>query len=220
VRRLSVLAWVPDFARGLVREHRVRWALEEAGLPYEVRELREVDQQSPGYRELQPFGQVPAYEEDGLVLFESGAIVHHIAERSPALLPPSPAGRARALTWMFAALNTVEPDISNLATIDHFASGEAWAPLRRPAVVDLVKDKLDIVARRLRGRPYLEDQFTAADLLMSSVLRILRYTDLVSSVPVLADYCARIEARPAYQRSLADHLAVFARNPPPPGVTA
>jgi glutathione S-transferase len=220
VRRVSVLAWVPDFARGLVREHRVRWALEEAGLPYEVRELREADQGSPGYRELQPFGQVPAYEEDGLVLFESGAIVHHIAERSPALLPPSPAGRARALTWMFAALNTVEPEISNLATIDHFESDQEWAELRRPATVDSVKEKLEAIATRLRGRRYLEDEFTAADLLMSSVLRILRYTDLVSSVPVLADYCKRTEERPAYQKSLADHLAVFARNPPPPGMTA
>ena len=186
--RVSAFRWVPPFARGLVRDLRVRWALQEAGLPYEERLIGPEDQMSESYRGLQPFGQVPAYEEDGLVLFESGAIVLHVAERSEALMPSDPKRQARVKTWMFAALNTMEPRIQNLAEIDLFHAEEAWAKLRRPAAVEAAKARLANLAGCLGGRDYLEDRFTAADLLMTTVLRILRHTDLVAQMPVLEAY--------------------------------
>src|SRR5262249_27833478 len=160
--RVSAFRWVPPFARGLVRDLRVRWALEEAGLPYEERLIGPEDQASDSYRRLQPFGQVPAYEEDGLVLFESGAIVLHVAERSEALMPSDPQRRARVTTWMFAALNTVEPRIQNLAEIDLFYAEEDWAKLRRPAAVEAARTRLATLAGWLAGRDYLEDRFSAA----------------------------------------------------------
>ena len=213
--KVSAFRWVPPFAQGLVREFRVRWALEEAGLGYEERLIGFGDQKSPGYRELQPFGQVPAYEEDGLVLFESGAIVLHIAERSAALLPAEAAARERARTWMFAALNTIEPPIQNLAEIDLFHGSEEWTRQRRPQVVAAVRHRLTGLAEFLGGREYLEGRFTAADLLMTTVLRILRHTELLDEVPRLKDYRQRCEARPAFSRAMADHLAPFAVNGPP-----
>ena len=149
--RVSAFRWVPPFAQGLVRDLRVRWALEEAGRAYEERLIGPDDQASAGYRALQPFGQVPAYEEDGLVLFESGAIVMHIAERSDALMPSDPRARARTRAWMFAALNTVEPHIQNLAAIDLFYAGEEWAKLRRPSAVEMVKTRLANLYRVARG---------------------------------------------------------------------
>jgi glutathione S-transferase len=212
--RVSAFRWVPPFARGLVRDLRVRWALEEAGHAYEERLIARDDQASADYRALQPFGQVPAYEEDGLVLFESGAIVMHIAERSEPLMPSEPHARARTRTWMFAALNTIEPHVQNLAAIDLFYAGEEWAKLRRPGAVEMVKTRLADLARRLDGREHLEDRFTAGDLLMTTVLRILRHTDLVAEVPRLDAYRRRCEARPAFQKALADQMAVFAANEP------
>ena len=211
--RVSVLRWVLPFAQGLVRDLRVRWALEEAGLPYEEVLIGPEEQKSASYRALQPFGQVPAYEEDGLVLFESGAIVLHIAERSDALMPSDPAARARTTTWMFAALNTVELPILFLNQID--MQKVAAEPPQRAAVVAAVKMRLASVGQRLDGREYLEDRFTAADLLMTSVLRILRRTDIVAEMPVLEAYRLRCEARPAFQKALADQMAAFARNAPP-----
>lgn len=213
--RISAFRWVPPFAQGLVRDLRVRWALEEAGLTYEERLIGSEDQTSESYRALQPFGQVPAYEEDGLVLFESGAIVLHVAERSDVLMPSDPSRRARVTTWMFAALNTMEPHIQNLAEIDLFHAEEEWAKLRRPAAVDAVKARLVNLSGWLDGRDYLEDRFTAADLLMTTVLRNLRHTDLVAQMPVLEAYRLRCEARPAFQSALADQMAPFAENTPP-----
>ncbi|QRN96503.1 glutathione S-transferase family protein [Archangium violaceum] len=213
--KVSAFRWVPPFAQGLVRDLRVRWALEEAGLAYEERLIGPEDQKSESYRRLQPFGQVPAYEEDGLVLFESGAIVMHIAERTEALMPSEPGARARAKTWMFAALNTVEPQIQNLAEIDLFNPGEEWAKLRRPAAVEAVKERLESLSAWLDGKDHLEERFTAADLLMTTVLRILRHTELVAEFPVLHAYCQRCEARPAFRKALADQMAPFARNAPP-----
>nr|WP_281180842.1 glutathione S-transferase family protein [Chondromyces crocatus] len=212
---MSAFRWVPPFAQGVVRELRVRWALEEVGLPYEELLIGPEDQRTEVYRALQPFGQVPAYEEDGLVMFESGAIVLHIAERSEVLLPRDAKGRARATTWMFAALNSVEPPIQNLAEIDIFARDEAWAKEHRPAAVEAVKKRLSGVAAWLGDREYLEDRFTAGDLLMTTVLRILRHTDLVAQMPALDAYRMRCEARPAFQRAMASHMAPFARNAPP-----
>jgi glutathione S-transferase len=211
--RVSAYQWVPPFARGLVRDLRVRWALEEAGLPYEERLIGFDDRVSAGYRALQPFGQVPAYEEEGLVLFESGAIVLHVAGRSEALMPSDPGRRARVTTWMFAALNTIEPRIQNLAELDLFHAEEEWARLRRPAVVDAARARLTDLAGWLDGRAYLEDRFTAADLLMTTVLRILRHTDMVAQIPVLEAYVRRCEARPAFRKALADQMAAFTPNP-------
>jgi glutathione S-transferase len=212
--KVSAFRWVPPLAQGLVRDLRVRWALEEAHLPYEERLIGPVEQKSNEYRGLQPFGQVPAYEEDGLVLFESGAIVMHVAERCEVLLPVDPAARARAKTWMFAALNTIEPPIQNLAEIDLFHSREEWVKSRRPAVEQRVRTRLNQLAERLEGCDYLEVRFTAADLLMTTVLQNLRQTDLLAQVPVLAAYCLRCEARPAFQKAMAAQTATFAKNAP------
>lgn len=213
--RVSAFRWVPPFAQGLVRDFRVRWALEEAGLTYEERLIGPEDQATESYRGLQPFGQVPAYEEEGLTMFESGAIVLHIAERSDALMPSERSARERSKTWMFAALNTVEPPIQNLAEIDLFYPQEEWAKLRRPLVVNAVKTRLTSLAGWLAGRDYLEDRFTAADLLMTTVLSILRHTDLVAEMPALEAYRERCQARSAYRRAMADHMAPFALNAPP-----
>jgi glutathione S-transferase len=200
---------VPPFARGLVRDFRVRWALEEAGIPYRERLIGPDDLASPGYRALQPFGQVPAIETDELKLFESGAIVLHIAERSETLMPSDANGRARTIAWMFAALNSVEPPIQELGGLDHFHAGEAWAAARRPSAIEAAQKRLAALEDWLGGRDYLEDRFTAGDLLMTTVLRILRHTDIVSGRPALNAYQERCEARPAFQKAMADHLKPF-----------
>ena len=208
--KLTAYRSVPPFAQGLGRDVRVRWALEEAGLPYEERLIGPDDQASAAYRALQPFGQVPAIETDELKRFESGAIVLHIAERSEALMPSDPNGQARTRAWMFAALNSVEPPIDKLAEIDLFHAGEAWAIARRPMVVEMVQNRLTALESWLDGRDYLEDRFTAGDLLMTTVLRTLRHTDIVTGRPTLKAYQERCEARPAFQKALADHLRPFA----------
>jgi glutathione S-transferase len=214
--KVTAFAWVPPFAEGLVRDLRIRWALEEAGEPYEERLLQQGEQDTPEYRAIQPFGQVPVYEEDGLTLFESGAILLHIAERSDALLPRDPAARARAVQWVFAALNSIEPHVQNLALIDLFYAGEEWAKQRRPGAAEFVEKRLDALAASLRDKAYLDgDRFSAGDLMMTTVLRILRHTDLVAARPALHAYQLRCEARPAFQRALADQIAPFARNAPP-----
>lgn len=210
---VSAFRWVPDFARGLVRDLRVRWALEEAGLPYEAWLPGQDDKNSDTYRALQPFGQVPAYEEDGFVLFESGAIVHHIASKSDVLMPRDEKGRARTLSWMFAALNSIEPQIQNLTAIDLSHADKAWAQERRPAVLEMAQTRLAALSKWLEGRDYLEDRFTAADLLMTTVLRIPRHCDLVTSMPVLERYRLRCEARPAFKRALAAQMADFVERP-------
>lgn len=191
--RVSAFRWVPPFAQGLVRDLRVRWALEEAGLAYEERLIGPEDQKSESYRRMQPFGQVPVYEEDGLVLFESGAIVLHLAERSEVLMPSEPNARARTKTWMFAALNSVEPHLQNFTALDAFYAQEEWAKLRRPSALEAAQARLAALAGWLEGRDYLEERFTAGDLLMTTVLRILRQTDLLAKMPVLEAY--RLHAR-------------------------
>jgi glutathione S-transferase len=211
--RVTAFRWVPPFARGLVRDLRVRWALEEAGLPYEQRLIGREDQGSESYRRLQPFGQVPAYEEDGLVLFESGAIVLHVAQRSETLLPADPERRARVTAWMFAALNSVEPAIQHLAGLDLFYANEEWAKQRRPGAEEAARSRLVDLAAALDGREYLEGRFSAGDLLMTTVLRILRHTDLVARIPALAVYQARCEERPAFKRALAAQMNAFTEQP-------
>lgn len=206
---LTTFKWVPPFARGLVRDLRVRWALEEAGLPYETRQISFDDRDQPDYRLRQPFGQVPVIEEDGFVLFESGAILLHVAARSEVLLPADPAGRARASAWVLAALNSIEVVVQPLAEIDLFHADEDWAKARRPGAERAVRQRLSELAAWLGDRDHLEDRFTAGDLMMATVLRALRHTDLVAAEPGLQAYLARCEARPAFRRALRDHMAAF-----------
>jgi glutathione S-transferase len=211
---LYAFKWVPDFAQGLVRDLRVRWALEEAGIPYLTKLLGQDDKDAPAYRNIQPWGQVPVIEDAGLVLFESAAIVQYFADRSEALSPRDPAGRAKVAQWLFAAMNSVEPHVANLANLDLFHAKEEWAKARRPGQEAFTRMKLSSLARRLDGREWLENRFTAADLLMVTVLRILRHTDIIRADPVLGPYVARGEARPAFQRALAAQLAPFRENAP------
>ncbi len=206
---ISAFKWVPPFAQGVVRDLRVRWALEEAGLPYRAKLIGFEDQASAEYRARQPFGQVPYFEEDGLVLFETGAIVLHVAARSEALLPKDDVGRARAVTWLFAALNSIEVVVQQLAEIDLFSADAQWAKLHRPDVEQKVQRRLAELAAALSDREYLEDRFTAGDLMMTTVLRILRQTKLMEAEPKLAAYQARCEARPAFQRALRAQMESF-----------
>jgi glutathione S-transferase len=207
---ISAFKWVPDFAHGQVRDLRARWALEEAGLAYRTRLLEQGDQSKPEYRALQPFGQVPMLEEDGFVLFETGAIVLYIGERCEALLPKDAAARRRATQWLIAALNSVEPFIMNVALIDIFYKDEQWAKLRRPGAVEFAQKRLSAVSTSLGDKPYLDgDRFTAGDLMMTTVLRILGHTDIVTSDRRLAAYIERCTARPAFKRALAAQIGDF-----------
>jgi glutathione S-transferase len=207
---ISAFRWVPDFAKGQVRDLRVRWALEEAGLPYKTRLLAQGDQDKPDYRAMQPFGQVPVFEEDGLVLFETGAIVLHIGERSEVLLPKDPAARAHAMQWVCAALSSIEPFVMNVALIDLFYANEEWAKQRRPGAVEFLQKRLSALSKSLGDKPYLDgDRFTAGDLMMSTVLRILRHNDIVTSDRRLAAYIERCTARPAFQRALNAQMGDF-----------
>jgi len=206
---VTAFKWVPPLVRGLVRDLRVRWALEEAGLAYAQKLIGFEDQGTAWYRAQQPFGQVPVLEDDGLTLFESGSIVLHIAEKSPVLLPPSPEARARAVTWVFAALNTMEGAIWQLSELDLAFPNEDWAKERRPMAEQFAAKRLAELSAALGDKDYLDGAFTAGDLMMATVLRILRHTDLVQREANLGAYLARCEARPAFQRALAAQLAAF-----------
>ena len=207
---ISAFSWVPDFAQGQVRDLRARWALEEAGLPYRTRLLGQGDQDKPEYRGLQPFGQVPVLEEDGFVLFETGAIVLYIGERSETLLPKDPQARARAMQWVIAALNSIEPFVMNVALIDLFYANEEWGRLRRPGALDFLQRRLAGLSKSLGDKPYLDgDRFTAGDLMMAAVLRILNRTDIVTSDRRLAAYVERCTARPAFKRAFDAQIADF-----------
>jgi glutathione S-transferase len=207
---ISAFQWVPDFARGQVRDLRVRWALEEAGLPYKTRLLKQGDQDQPEYRALQPFGQVPIFDEDGFVLFESGAVVLYIGERSETLLPKDAGARARATQWLIAALNSIEPFLMNVASIDLFFPNEEWAKLRRPGAVEFAQRRLSALSRALGDKPYLDGGgFTAGDLMMATVLRIPKHTDIVTSDGRLAAYIERCTARPAFKRAFGAQMGDF-----------
>lgn len=211
---VSAFKWVPPLAQGLVRDLRVRWALEEAGLAYRVKLIDQDDQKSAAYRAMQPFGQVPVLEEDNLVLFESGAIVLHIAGKSEVLMPRDEAGRARVAQNILAALNSIEPFVQELAVIDLFHPDEAWAQARRPQAEAFLRGRLDALNDWLGDKDYIDGRFTAADILMTHVLRILRHTDLLDVYPALKAYKQRCEARPAFQRALTAQMAAFAANGP------
>jgi glutathione S-transferase len=214
--RITAFAWVPEFAQGFVKDLRVRWALEEAGLPYSVRLITQGEQDAPEYRAVQPFGQVPVFEEDGIVLFESGAIVHHIGERSEALLPRDPGGRARALQWMFAALNSIEPFVAQLRVLDLFYTDETWAKLRRPGLEAFVRRRVAALSDSLGEKRYLDgERFTAGDLMVATVLRDLSDTDMVSGDRRLNGYLERCLGRPAFRAALAAQLTDFQQNETP-----
>jgi glutathione S-transferase len=214
---ITAFRWVPDFAQGLVRDLRARWALEEAGLDYRVRLFDQ--QRPPEYLLEQPFDQVPCFSDGEVRIFETGAIVQYIGEKSEALLPADKQGRYRAIQWTYAALNSVEPAIFNVLAVDFFYPEEQWAKLRRPGAVDFAKLKLKRVSDWLGDKEWLEgDRFTIGDLIMVTSLRFLRHTDIVADFPNLAAYVKRGEARPAFQRALADQLAVFAENEPQPAI--
>jgi glutathione S-transferase len=199
----------PDKGQGLARDTRVRWALEEVGQPYEVRLVSFREMKEPAHLALHPFGQIPTYEEGELALFETGSIVFHIAQRYAGLLSDEANARARAITWMFAALNTVEPPILELANATLLESKKPWNEERLPLVKDRVRSRLTQLAARLGEAEWLDGGFSAGDLLMVSVLLRLRSSGILDEFPTLAAFVAHGEARPAYQRAFAAQLEVF-----------
>lgn len=199
----------PDRGKGLARDMRVRWALEEAGQPYEVRLVSFTAMKEAAHRALHPFGQIPTYEEGDLALFESGAIVFHIAERHAGLLPDDANGRARAITWMFAAVNTVEPPILDLVTARILEGDKPWAEQRLPLVMERIRKRLGELSDRLGEAEWLDGAFSAGDLMMVGVLLRLKASGLLDEYPNLAAYVARGEARPAFKRAFDAQLAVF-----------
>jgi glutathione S-transferase len=203
----------PDRGRGLARDMRVRWALEEVGQPYDVRLVSFKEMKEPAHRKLHPFGQIPTYEEGDLTLFESGAILLHIAERNAGLLPKDPNARERAITWMFAALSTVEPPIVERSMAMIVERDKSWYAERMPMLEDRVRVRLDELAKWLGNRDWLDGAFSVADLLMVTVLRRLDGTGVLENYPTVSAYIARGEARPAYQRAFAAQLAVFTGKP-------
>jgi glutathione S-transferase len=203
----------PDGGKGLARDTRVRWALEEVGQPYAVRLVSFRALKQPPHLALHPFGQIPTYEEGGLVLFETGAIVLHLAERHPGLFPADSDARARAITWMFAALNTVEPPVLDLMTVRILEADQPWSQQRLPLVMDRIRDRLRPLVARLGDADWLDGAFSAGDLMMVSVLLRLRPSGLLDEFPTLAAYVARGEARPAYRRAFAAQLAVNVAKP-------
>ena len=204
----------PDRGRGLARDMRVRWALEEVRQPYEVRLVSFGAMKESAHRALQPFGQIPTYEEGDLVLFESGAIVLHIAERHAGLLPDDANARARAITWMFAALNTVEPPILDLTTAKFLEGDKPWYAQRLPLVKDRIRERLGELSDRLGDADWLDGAFSVGDLMMIAVLLRLKVSGMLDEYRSLSDYVARGEARPAYKRAFDAQLAVFTGKPP------
>jgi glutathione S-transferase len=204
----------PDRGQGLARDMPVRWALEEVGQPYKVRLVSFSAMKEAAHRALHPFGQIPTYEEGNLALFESGAIVFHIAECSAGLLPQDANARARAITWMFAALSTVEPPIVQREIATYSERDKTWYEQRLPMVDDRIRSRLDELSNRLGDADWLDDAFSAGDLLMVQVLRRLNGSSLLEEYPNLSAYVARGEARPAFKRAFEAQLAVFTDKPP------
>jgi glutathione S-transferase len=206
---ITAFARSPDRGKGLARDMRVRWALEEVGQPYNVRLVSFSEMKEPAHRALHPFGQIPTYEEGDLALFESGAIVFHIADHHAGLLPDDAIARARAITWMFAALNTVEPPIVDREIATLLERDKTWYGERLPILEGRVRVRLGELSTRLGDADWLDGAFSAGDLLMVTVLRRLTGWGVLQEYPNLSAYVARGEARPAYQRAFEDQLAVF-----------
>ncbi len=210
---ITVFESSPDEGRGQARDMRVRWALEEVGQPYETRLVSFKAMKEPAHRKLHPFGQIPTYEEGDLVLFESGAILFHVAERHAGLLPDDANARARAIAWMLAALNTVEPPIVEREQSSYLERDKVWYEERLPIIEDRVRVRLDELSRRLGDSHWLDGAFSVGDLLMVTVLRRLEGTGILEEYPNLSAYIARGEARPAYRRAFNAQLAVFTGKP-------
>jgi glutathione S-transferase len=204
----------PDRGQGLARDVRVRWALEEVGQPYDVRLVSFTEMKEPAHLALHPFGQIPTYEEGDLALFETGSIIFRIAERHAGLLPDDANARARAITWMFAAVNTVEPPILELANARLLEGDKPWSKERLPLVADRVRDRLKQLSAHLGSADWLDGAFSASDLMMVHVLQRLKPSGILEEFPNLSAYVARGEARPAYKRAFDDQLAVFTGKPP------
>lgn len=212
---IVISAWdrSPDGGMGLARDTRIRWALEEVGQPYEVRFVSMQTKFEPDHLRIHPFGLIPTYEEGNLALFETGAIILHIGEHYAGLLPEDANARDRAIAWMFAAVNTVEPPILELVTVKILEGDKPWAAERLPLALDRIRERLVHLSAWLGDAEWLEGTFSAGDLLMASVLLRLRPSGLIDEYPTLAAYVARGEARPAYQRAFAAQYAVNARSP-------
>lgn len=206
---ITVFAHSPDEGRGLARDMRVRWALEEVGLAYRVRPVSFAEMKQPAHRARHPFGQIPTYEEGDLVLFESGAIVLHIAENHPGLLPDDAAGRARAIAWMFAALNSIEPPIVERETAYYFERERDWYAQRLPLLDARIQNRLDDLSRMLGASDWLDGDFSAGDLIMVTVLRRLESTEILNAYPNLTAYVSRGESRPAYKRAFNAQRELF-----------
>jgi len=211
---VTAFRWVPEFAAGLVRDLRIRWALEEIERPYRVRLLDATSPRPHEYFAEQPFGQVPAYRDDAVQLFESGAILIHLGMQDERLLPVQTEPRMRGIAWLIAALNSVEPMFFELINIDIFNKGQAWTEERRPQVIERIRARLALLADALGDREWFESRFSIGNLMMASVLRNLRHTDLVAEQPKLAAFLERSQERPAFQRALADQLSVFKQHQP------
>lgn len=201
---ISALRHVPEFAHGLVRDLRVRWALEEIDRPYRVELFDAMTPRPDGYRRWQPFGQVPAFDDGKVRLFETGAILLHLGEQDERLLPRAPQPRADTIAWLIAALNSVEPMLMQIVTLDVFRAGEPWAKEARPSAVEFAKQRLGRVAEALGEDEWLAGRFTLADIMMVTVLRQIGHTDILAALPTLTAYQARGEARPAFAQALAD----------------
>lgn len=210
---ITAFDWVPDFARGLVRDLRPRWACEELGLPYRERLISAVERPQWYYAE-QPWGQVPYVRDGDICLFESGANLVHLAEREGRLLPPGGQARADVLSWLFAAFNSVEPSFMELANVTIFSAGQDWAQARLPGLLEQVGKRLDRLEQALDGREWLAGEFSIADIAMVTILRIPRDNALITDRPALLAYRSRGEARPAFQRALEAQLAAFSEQPP------
>ena len=211
---VTAFRWVPDFAAGLVRDLRIRWALEEIDRPYRIRLLDAMHPRPAEYFCEQPFGQVPAFTDGEVQLFESGAILIHLGLQDERLLPRELNERMRSIAWLIAALNSVEPMLFELINIDIFNRGQDWTKERRPQVVEKIEERLRLLSEALGDQEWFEGRFTIGNLMIVAVLRQLRHTDIVAKFPNIAALVARGEARPAFQRALADQLAVFAENKP------
>ena len=211
---VTAFRWVPDFAAGLVRDLRIRWALEEIERPYRIRLLDALNPRPADYFHEQPFGQVPAYKDDQVHLFESGAILIHLGLQDERLLPGDLNARMRAIAWLIAALNSVEPMLFELINIDIFNRDQDWTKERRPQVVEKVEARLKLLSDALGDQDWFEGRFSIGNLMIVAVLRQLRHTDIVAKFPNLAALVARGETRPAFRRALSDQLAVFAENKP------
>ncbi len=200
---IITLNWVPEFAHGYVKDLRIRWACEEAGISYDLKLITSKDQNTKEYRQIQPYGQVPAYEEGDIKMYESGAIVLHIGEKSEKLIPRNPSARARAITWVFSATNTLEPFVKVFTHVT-----------KEGPAKQMLETRLNEVAAWLEGREYLEDQFSVGDIMMVTVLRDLGDEEVLTKNKILMDYLSRCESRPAFKKALNDQIETFKKNTP------